>query len=855
MEEPLYKPQEERIPPKGNISEADTRASLIDPLLYKSGWTNDLISREYPISVGRIEIIGDTHKRAKPKRADYILRLNPDGEIIAVIEAKVEYKSSIEGIMQAKDYALKLGAPFAYSTNGKDIEEFDFTTNRQQTISSFPTPGDLKNRFLDKVYTKTFDKNQLQKILSSEYYKIPKFELRAYQEGAVSSAIRAILNGQKRILLTLATGTGKTVIAFGIVWRLVKSGYFKRVLFIADRNFLRNQAYNTFSPFDEARVFIEEGKAPKHRTVYFSIYQALYSQLPNGKRIYEEYPKDFFDLVIIDECHRSGFGTWHEILRYFSSAVHLGMTATPKRSDNIDTYEYFGEPVYIYSYGQGVQDGYLAPFIIHKVLTNIDKEGKLEIKEAKSKGAEIILPVAEEPQDVYTQKEFERKITLPDRTREIAKHLAKFLKNFDPMSKTMVFCVDSDHADLMAKELQNEFSDFGIPNFAVSIIARNGDIVESEYEKFRDSEKPVPVIATTVDLLTTGVDVPSVRNIVLVKPINSKIVFKQIIGRGSRIDEITDKHFFRIIDYVGATRLFDDWEKIPDITTEEQTGNPIYFISGIVVDSTNQEPIPNATIILQKKPNEQISQQTNKKGEFTFKELPQKKFHISIRATGYQSRTISLNSNENPKEFVVIELKPEIKTHKQKVLVKGLPVYIAEEEKMFLEKEGKTIEVKEYIKYAGKEIVEKTAHIEDFKKIWINPESRKKFLGELYQKSIYPEVIAELLDKPDIDTFDLLAHIAFGKILLTRDERAEAFLNLEQKFISAFPESCKEILFALIERYRLAGIEEIENPKVFDLNPFDKMGKIEGISKALGGIDKLKETINLIRNKIYQYDQ
>jgi len=852
MAKQLYKSRKKEIKEKGNVSEADTRARFIDPMLYKAGWTNDLISREYPISVGRIEIIGENHRRARPKKADYVLRLNPNGEIIAVIEAKVEYKSSLEGMAQAKDYALKMGAPFAYSTNGKEIEEFDFTTNRQQIINSFPSPEELKQRFLRGVFHKIPDKEQAKNILYSEYYKIPKFQLRAYQEGTISASIRAILNGKRRILLTLATGTGKTVIAFGIVWRLIKSGYFKRVLFIADRNFLRNQAYNTFSPFREARTFIEEGKAPKHQSIYFSIYQALYSQLPNGKRLYEEYPSDFFDLIIIDECHRSGFGTWHEILKHFSGAVHFGMTATPKRTDNIDTYEYFGEPVYVYSYGQGVQDGYLAPFIVHRILTNIDKEGKLEIKEAKAKGAEVILPVEAEIQDVYTQKEFERKITLPDRTREIAKHLAKLLKTFDPMAKTMVFCVDSDHADLMAKELQNEFSDFGISNFAVSIIARNGDIVESEYERFRDSEKPTPVIAATVDLLTTGVDVPSVRNIVIVKPISSKIVFKQIIGRGSRLDEVTDKHFFRIIDYVGATRLFDDWERLPEPVVEEE-GEQIYFISGIVVDADTQEPIPDATVILQRGPNKQLHQRTNQKGEFIFKELPAKKFSVSIRATNYKPRTLSLRAKENPKESTLIEL--VLKGKKPpKVLVRGLPVYIAEEQKMILEKEGKTIEVKEYIKYAGKQIVEKTAHIEDLKKIWIDPEKRQRFLEELSQKSVYPEIIRELLSRPDVDTFDLLSHIAFGKILLTRGQRAEAFLNLEQRFISAFPQNAREIIFTLIERYRLAGIEEIENPKVFDLPPFNRIGKIEGVAKIFGGVEKLKETISNLREKIYSYE-
>ncbi|MEK7142903.1 MAG: DEAD/DEAH box helicase family protein, partial [Patescibacteria group bacterium] len=578
-------PEEIGSQPKRNyLKESDTRSKLIDPLLYSVGWEEDLISREYPVSAGRIEVIGTTSRRAPGKKADYVLRVSPWGTPLAVVEAKEELKSATHGLHQAKEYAKKLSVSFAYSTNGRKIEEFDFTTNTQTECKSFPTPATLKERFFKTKLSNLPKPEEAEKIWQGQYYHSPDFSLRHYQEAAIQNTIQAITQNKKRILLALATGTGKTVIAFNLTWRLVKSGYFKRVLFISDRNFLSNQAYNVFGPFGEARVKIEEGRAPKHRDIYFGIYQALYSLSSSGKRLFEEYPADFFDLIIIDECHRSGFGTWKEILKHFSSAVHLGMTATPKRADNINTYQYFGDPVYTYSYGQGVQDGYLAPFIVHRILTDIDQKGQLEIAEAKSKGAEIIYSEDTEVKDIYSQKEFERTITLPDRTKEIAKHLAKLLKTFDPMAKTMVFCVDSDHAEAMAKELQNEFADLGFDNFAVPIIARTGDIKEADYERFRDSEKSTPVIATTVDLLTTGVDVPSVRNVVLIKPISSKIVFKQIIGRGARLDPLTNKNFFRIIDYIGATRLFDDWEKIPEPKPEEPEGEAKFKINGVVLD-------------------------------------------------------------------------------------------------------------------------------------------------------------------------------------------------------------------------------------------------------------------------------
>jgi type I restriction enzyme R subunit len=833
------------------LNEADTRAKLIDPKLKEAGWTEEIVSREYPISVGRIEVIGETTRRAAPKKADYILRLNQHGEALAVVEAKEEGVSATKGVAQAKEYAKSLRLLFAYSTNGHEIEEFNFLTNKQTTVKEFPSPEELKKQYVTAILRDAIDKTKGEKILNEPYYFAPTFSLRYYQEATVHSAIQQITEGKKRLLLTLATGTGKTVIAFNLVWKLLKSGYFKRVLFIADRNFLRNQAYNTFEPFGDARVIIEEGKTPRHQNVYFSIYQALYGPTPSGKRIFEEYPSDFFDLIIIDECHRSGFGTWNDILKHFSGAVHLGMTATPKRTDNVDSYKYFGEPVYVYSYGQGVQDGYLAPFIVHRILTNIDKDGQLSIEEAKSKGAEIIVPVEEEAQDVYSQKEFERKITLPDRTHEIAKHLAKLLKTFDPMAKTMVFCVDSDHADLMAKELQNEFSDLGFDNYAVSIIARNGDIQEAEYERFKDSEKPNPVVATTVDLLTTGIDVPSVRNVVIVKPISSKIVFKQIIGRGCRIDAVTGKNFFRIIDYIGATRLFDDWEKVPEPTSEEEPeGDENYFVSGMVVDEELQDPIAGATITLQRKVNEQLYERTDREGLFLFSQLPSKKYSLSVRATDFKSRTVSLDAVDNPKETALIELARAGKKPK-KVIVKGLPVHIAEEDRLVLEKEGKTLTVEEYIKYAGSKVVQKIAHAQDLRNLWVDPEKRRNFLEDLTQESIYPEVLAELLQRPDLDGFDLLSQVAYGTIPLSRDERAESLLNKEQRFLTAFSNDAREIIYALIEKYRLVGIEEIENPLVFELPPFDKMGRIEGVQKQFGDIDKLKTAIAGLRNRFY----
>lgn len=830
------------------LSESDTRAKIIDPKLYQVGWKEELIIREYPISVGKIELIGDVVKRQPPKKADYILK-KPSGDLIGVIEAKASFKSPLEGLPQAKEYAQKLSLPFAFSTNGYQIEEFDFINNKQSTIENFPSPEELEKR-LYKIQNEDF-LTQFEKIINLQP---PEITLRAYQLGAVKSVIQSILKNKKRILLNLATGTGKTVIAFSIVWKLIKSGYFKKVLFVADRKFLRDQAYNVFSPFGDNRALIEEGKTPKHQSIFFSIYQALYSD-QHGVRLFEKYPADFFDLVIIDECHRSGFGTWHSILKHFSQAFHLGMTATPKRDDNIDTYQYFSEPVYVYSYADGVKDGFLAPFIVHRVYTNIDKEGKLVIEEAKKQGAEILAP-DEDLRSEYSRKEFEKTITLPDRTKKIASHLSNLLREIDPMAKTMVFCVDSDHADLMAKEIQNQCSDLGYSNYATSIIARNGDIKETDYQRFRDSEKKTPVVATTVDLLTTGVDVPSVKNIVIVKSINSKVVFKQIIGRGSRLDPSTDKNFFRIIDYTGATELFDEWEKPPPEPEEEETedSNPKYFIRGKVIDYDSQRPIFLAKITLQLGPNNQTSTRTDENGFFIFNNLPKKKFQLSVSASGYKEKTETTKPKDLEKDLLIIELIPKIR-RKVKVLVKGLPVEIVEEEKMILEKEGKILKVDEYIKYTKDEIGKKITKLDDLRLIWIDPEKRKQFLEELSEKSIYPEIIAELLEKSDVDSFDLIASLVFNTIPLTRDQRVEALKNYHKKFIDAYSDNVKEIIFALIEKYRAFGIEEIENPNIFELSPFDKIGKLDGVIKRFGGLDELKQFIINLRKNIYAYDE
>ncbi|MCS3915676.1 type I restriction enzyme R subunit [Caldanaerobacter subterraneus subsp. tengcongensis MB4] len=504
------------------MNEADTRARLIEPKLLAAGWTDQQVTREfyynrdYQYTPGKIILIGDRIRRGKAKKVDYLLRLS-EGFPIAVVEAKAKEESAEAGLEQAKEYARDLGVYFAYSTNGEKIVEYDFFTHTTRELYSFPKPQELWERWkLNIELTRQCERiaeDEADYLVPGERWKrnpllypyCPEYLCGRkpfyFQEVAIREVILRFMRGQRRVLLAMATGTGKTFIAFQIVWKLVKSGWLKslhsdrpaRVLFLADRVVLRDQAYNAFSPFADGAAdprYKIEGHPPNlNRDLYFGIYHTLWSQDDQGKRLFEKFPPDFFDLVIIDECHRSGWGTWREILDYFQNAIHLGMTATPKQDDNIDTYAYFcaeepeiaidpehpekgtwRPPAYQYSLGRGIEDGFLATYKVHRVRTTIDREG-LRLQDAVEQGAEVFIPEEVEPREIYTTPQFEREITVPDRTRAMVKHLAGLLRRFGPLDKTMVFCVDMDHARLVARLLQDEFGpEFGVDNYAVPIL-------------------------------------------------------------------------------------------------------------------------------------------------------------------------------------------------------------------------------------------------------------------------------------------------------------------------------------------------------------------------------------------------
>jgi len=833
------------------LNEAETRAKLIDPKLHESGWSEELIRREVKITEGRI--IDDYGNRKPALRPDYILFLERNFPI-AVVEAKDETHHHSAGIQKAKMYAEMLDVPFAYSTNGHGIEEYDFIAKKQTTLDRFPSPQELYKRYSLHRFNKvlTFDKetNPLLCPYKIVQNKIPRY----YQIAAVENIIEAFLRGQKRILLTMATGTGKTYVAFQVAWKLYNTKKIRRVLYIADRIILRNQAYNQFEPFGGAREIIKEGRAPKIRDIYFATYQTLYSE-KDEKRLYQDYPPEFFDMVIIDECHRSGYGRWKEILEYFKSAVHFGMTATPKRDDNIDTYAYFGTPVYVYSLGQGIEDGFLAPYRIHKIYMNIDKKGGLSLNDVVSDGAVINVPEGVELKDFYSVGEFERTIILPDRTEAMTKKLAEILRTYGVTEKTMVFCVTKEHALDVVKILQNELASdiastgINADDFVVRIVDEEPNAREL-VDRLADAEYQTPVIAVSVDLLSTGVDVPPVKNIVFMKPIASKVLFKQIMGRGSRINEDTNKFFFRIIDFVDAVRLLDPWDLPPEEPTPPTPKGPFdYFLRGKVVDSENGAPVQGARIMAILGVNMLKPTRTDKNGEFFIEGCPHSQIKIKVEAKDYKLREINAAPTPSRTQIaVVIELKRK-KKEEGKIIVRGINVYI--EEETYVEVEGKKLNKARYIEYAKENVRKKVLTLDDLRRIWIDKDQRKQFLQDLTRKSINPDLIARLLDRPDADAFDIIAHIAFDAPILSRDDRAQALLNEKHQFISSFNDTAKEVLLNLIEKYKLAGIEEI-TPAALETPDIQKIGRLQEIIDSFGGIDNLLHTLESISQGLYE---
>ena len=766
-------------------SESDTRANFIDPLLSDSGWKPENIQREYYFTNGRKL---PNNKRGKRKFVDYLLKCNQVN--LAIVEAKSSDKHPTEGLQQAIDYANDLDVRYVYSSNGLRHYEFDTCSGKGDYIEHFPSPDELFRRFTADITSE--QERLLVQPLDNSGTNQPWY----FQIVAVNKAIEAISGGRKRVLLTLATGTGKTFIAYQIVYKLFQSRWNldgaerrPKVLFLADRNVLADQAINTFNPFEKDLVKINgeevrrrNGIVPTNANIFFAIYQAI-AEKENIGGFYKQYPPDFFDLVIVDECHRGSAneeGSWREILDYFGAAVQLGMTATPKRSDNVDTYNYFGEPVYEYSLKQGINDGFLTPYKVKRITTNID--------DYVVSGDDKVV-AGEHQQQYYKLTDFERKIIIPARTELIA---GCILENISTMDKTIVFCVDQQHA-LMMRDMLNKHKTITDPYYCVRITSDEGEVGRQLLERFRDNDKDIPVICTTSQMLTTGVDARNVRNIVLVRNILSMVEFKQIIGRGTRLFE--GKDYFTILDFTGASNLFYDpaWDGEQDAETSIKTET----VDGSLGDGHAEE-----------------------------------------------SETHD-NSGKEP------EPRP---TKVEVELSSGRKLKVTNVEIRYIDADGKPLTAKEFLEKLIGFIPNLYSSEDEFRRLWANPDTRDQILKQLEQEgfdSEQLETLRDMLSAKDCDIFDVIAYLTYSSGMLTRHQRVE--IAETDHFFDIFQNvKAKEFLHFVLKRYEKDDIQELRRDRIGELIKLNNMGTPIEAAQVFGGADKLVDAFYKLQTTLYK---
>jgi type I restriction enzyme R subunit len=788
------------------VNEADTCRKLVVPKLQEAGWDDrpHAINEQRTFTDGRIVFVGGRARRGKQKRADYVLRYNPDFPI-AVVEAKARYRHAADGLQQAKDYAEILGLKFAYATNGAEIVEFDYTTGIERMLDAFPSP--------DELWARQRAAEGLNDPLTAERLLTPSFPdrakpLRYYQEIAVNRAVQAVLQGRKRILLTLCTGAGKTAVAFQISWKLWSARWngkgvnrTPKVLFLADRNVLVDDPMaKDFSPFGDARHKIAGGIAVKSRDMYFAIYQSI-ARDENRPGLYREYPRDFFDLIIVDECHRGSArddSNWREILEWFEPATQIGMTATPRREENVDTYTYFGDPLYEYSLAQGIADGFLAPYRVHRVITDYDAAGWRPSRgELDRYGREV-------PDNEYQTRDFERVVALRARTRAIARHLADFMAETDRMAKTIVFCVDQEHALEMRQALAELNADLvrDNPDYVCRVTADEGDIGRGHLSKFQDVETDTPVILTTSQLLTTGVDAPTCKNVVLARTVGSMPEFKQIIGRGTRLRPDYGKLAFNIIDYTGtATRMFAD---------------PAF----------DGEPVREAESVI------------NEDGE-TIEE--------------HEAEDVAPEPGDIPEgpEPPLGDPEPEPEPGPRKFYVDGGEVSVVRHLVYELDAEGKKLACRQLTDYTGDKVRTLYPNASELRSDWLDPERRAEIVEQLEEKGIDLDTLAEAVGKPEADPFDLLCHLAYNTPLRTRRERADRLLREQDAFLARFGPDARKVLDAVLEKYAEHGSAQFKLPDILEVPPFNEWGNVIEIARRFGGGKELRSAVTELQRLLY----
>ncbi len=795
---------------KRTLSERDICTKFITPAIENAGWDKQTqLLEEVSFTDGKIFVRGRLTARGKGKRADYILYYKPNIPI-AIVEAKDNTHSVRSGIQQALDYARILDIPCVFSSNGDgflfhDRSREDEGIEQELSLENFPTPEQLWEIY--KKY-KGISTTEEETVVSQEYYfdgsgRRPRY----YQQIAVNRTVEAIAKGQNRLLLVMATGTGKTYTAFQIIHRLWKSGTKKRILFLADRNALIDQTRRgDFKHFKDKMTVVKQRMVDKSYEIYLALYQGLTGG-EDEKNVYKQFSPEFFDLIVIDECHRGSAkedSAWRDILNYFNKATHVGLTATPKETKDTSNTEYFGDPIYTYSLKQGIDDGFLAPYRVIRIGLNVDAEGWRPIKGQNDKYGHQI------EDRVYNRKDFDRNLVIDERTDLVAKKVTEFLKGYDRYAKTIIFCVDIDHAERMRSALAKYNADLVKENHKyIMQITGDNDEGKRELDNFINPEERYPVIATTSELMTTGVDAQTCKVIVLDANINSMTKFKQIIGRGTRINEEFGKMYFTILDFRNATDLFAD---------KDFDGDPIR-----VKPISQDDPID---YVITEEEDETIKAIDTETGEEVI----------------FQKATIRYPDGSKPNGTWVA------KEPREKVYVNGVDVSVLISREMYFDHSGKpiTTSLKDYTKEI---ITGKYSSLDEFLQKWNNAEQKETIIEELQQQGVMVEALYQAVDR-QVDLFDLICHVAYDMPPLTRKERAN---NVKKRnYFTKYGEQARKVLEALLDKYADEGIANIESLEVLKVKPLNEYGSPLEIIKEFGSKDAYLNAIKELENELYK---
>ena len=786
---------------KRDLSEEDIKARYITPAVEQSGWDKMQIRYEYAFTAGRIILRGNITSRGKQKRADYLLFYKPNLPL-AIIEAKDNNHPVGAGLQQAIEYAEALDVKFVYASNGDGFVEQDLITGdiRNFSLDEFPSPDELYHRYVNEMnFSETGEKALLEPYYWVPGYKTPRY----YQRIAIDRTVNAVASGRDRVLLVCATGTGKTFMAFQIIYRLWKAGIKKKILFLADRNVLVDQTISgDFKPFGGKMTKVENKQLDSSYEIYLALYQQLAGD--EGVEPFKQFKPEFFDLILIDECHRGSAkeeSAWRKILEYFSGATQIGMTATPIETKEASSQTYFGEAIYEYSLKQGINDGFLAPYKVIRIGLDKDLVGyRPEAGKHDDNGDEI------EDRE-YNIKDFDRTLVLDQRTKVIAKKVTEFLKKTDRFSKTIVFCVDVEHAERMRQALIAENKDLWTENHKY-IMRITGDNAEgkAQLDNFIDEDSTYPVIAVTSKLMTTGVDAKMCKLIVLDNNINSMTEFKQIIGRGTRLLEDYGKTYFTIMDFRNASRLFAD---------KDFDGNP-----EVVIDITGDDPVDPVT------GNEDDTENT---GDDTG----------SNSGTGNTGNTGDFgddwgngDGSEKPKKYYV----------------KDVEVRVLSERIQYIDKDGKLI-IESLIDYTRKNILGQYARLDVFLKKWNEAKKKQAIVEELREDGVLLDAVREETGQTDIDDFDLILHLAYDKAPLTRIERIK---NVQKRgYLYKYSELAQKVLGTLMDKYASEGLKEIEETKVLQLHEFQQFGSPVKIVKVFGGKAAYEQAVKELEDEIF----